>query len=320
MAAVNFTKKPMPQKEGLGDKLTKKRITLGYSIKDVEKAIHIRSKCIEAIENGRYDKLPPDVYVKGFIRSYAQYLNLDPVKVLKLYQKEKGLAESIKKASTKKSAMKSIDAPKILITPKTITITVISFLALIIVGYIGWQVNILASPPKLSLMSPSGDMKIYQSTLSVEGTTDPGTILYINDIEVGVGQNGEFNENVNLQEGVNVLTVKAQNKMGKYTEAKRTIVANIENSTTISEDKSIELKLTIGPKSALVQIEIDGKKITEKSIVMLAGVTQIYKANEKILVTTNNGGSVNASLNGKDLGPIGNDGEQINQKEFTKDI
>ncbi len=321
MAAVKFTKKTLPPKEGLGEKLTKKRIALGYSVKDIEKAIRIRAKHIEALESGKYDKLPPDVYVKGFIRSYAQYLNLDPAKVLRMYQREKGLVESIKKANTKSIVRKPTNAPKVVITPKTITIATISLLALIIVGYIGWQVSILAAPPKLTLTNPVEDISINKNTFSVEGTTDSGATLYINDTEVGVGSNGQFNEDVNLQQGVNVLIIRAENKMGKSTEIKRTIVANVENSTSISDIvQALELKITIGPKSASVQIEIDGKKVTEKPIVMLAGVTQTYKANEKITVTTNNGGSVNVTLNGKNIGVLGADGEEINQKEFTKNM
>lgn len=321
MSAVKFTKKTLPPKEGLGEKLTKKRISLGYSIKDIEKAIRIRAKHIEALESGKYDKLPPDVYVKGFIRSYAQYLNLDPNKVLRMYQREKGLVESLKKVSTKNIIRKPTNSPKVIVTPKTMTIAAISFLTIIIVGYIGWQVSILTSPPRLNLISPSEDISINENTLSVEGTTDPGALLFINDTEIGVGSNGEFNEDINLQQGVNVLTIKAENKMGKSTEINRTIVANVESSTPIAEiTQALELKVTIGPKSASVQIEIDGKKVTEKPIVMLAGVTQTYKANEKITITTNNGGSVNVILNGKDLGAIGTDGEQINQKEFTKNM
>ena len=40
VAAVKFTKKTLPQKEGLGEKLAKKRIALGLDPKDIEKAIY----------------------------------------------------------------------------------------------------------------------------------------------------------------------------------------------------------------------------------------------------------------------------------------
>lgn len=38
----------------------------------------IRSRYIEALENGNYDGIPAPVFVRGFLRSYAVYLGLDP--------------------------------------------------------------------------------------------------------------------------------------------------------------------------------------------------------------------------------------------------
>jgi cytoskeletal protein RodZ len=65
MNPVNFSRKTLPQKEGLGEKLAKKRVALGYSILEVEKATRIRADYLDDIESGNYDRLPPNVFVKG---------------------------------------------------------------------------------------------------------------------------------------------------------------------------------------------------------------------------------------------------------------
>lgn len=321
-AAFNFTRKTLPQKEGLGEKLTKKRIASGYDIRDVEKSIRIRAKYIEAIESGNYDKLPPDVFVRGFIKNYASFLKLDPEKVLKTYEKERGLIENVKKATSKAPIVKPIDAPKIVITPKTIIVSTVVLIALIIVSYIGWQVRILTAPPDLALDSPGNNVNVSSDSLFVSGKTDTGATLFVNDVEIGVDQDGSFKEKVSLQNGVNTIKVKAQNKLGKTKEVTRTVVAAISPvviTTQTGVQSGLELKLTIGPKSAQVQVEVDGKKLTEKSIVVLAGVTQTYKANEQIIVTTDNGGSVHAIYNGKDAGILGKDGEQV-KRTFDKNM
>jgi hypothetical protein len=49
----------------------------------------------------------------------------------------------------------------------------------------------------------------------------------------------------------------------------------------------------------------------------LAGVTQTYKATEKIKISTNDGGSVSASISGQDIGKIGKDNQTVNI-EYTK--
>jgi cytoskeletal protein RodZ len=317
-AAVKFTKKTLPQKEGLGEKLAKKRISLGLDYKDIDKAIRVRAKHIEAIENGRYDTLPPDVYVRGFVRSYANFLKLDPSKVMKLYERERGLIENVRKAKAGTPIVKTSGASQVIITPKTVTIGTIALAALSILFYIGWQVIILTAPPKLTITNPGDNVNIDGNAVSVEGKTDTGATLYINDVEVGIDQGGEFKENINLQSGVNIIKVRAQNKMGKYTEIKNTVVARYTNGVTPQGTESgVEVKLVIGPRSASVQIEVNGVKVTEKPIVMLAGVTQTYRATDKIKIITNDGGSVSATVDGQDIGKIGADNEAVN-REFSK--
>jgi len=319
VAAVKFTKKTLPQKEGLGEKLAKKRISLGLDPKDIEKAIRIRAKHIEALENGRYGSLPPDVYVRGFVRNYANYLQLDANKVMKLYERERGLIENVRKAKAGPPVVKPLDTPRIIITPKTITIGSIVAGALAILLYIGWQVMILTAPPKLTVTSPKDNVNIEGNAVNVEGTTDPGATLLINGVEVGIDQNGIFKESISLGSGVNIITVRAQNKMGKYNEVKETVVAKYQSDIAASGTAAagIEVKITIGPRSASVQVEVDGKLVTDKPIVMLAGVTQTYKANDKIKIITSDGGSVSAVVAGQDIGKIGKDNEAVN-REFTK--
>lgn len=62
----------------LGDKLREAREQQNLTYKDIEKGTSIRALYIEYIENGNYDELPGDVYTKGFIRSYANFLKLNP--------------------------------------------------------------------------------------------------------------------------------------------------------------------------------------------------------------------------------------------------
>jgi len=316
-AAVKFTRKTLPQKEGLGEKLAKKRISLGLDVKDIEKAIRIRHKYIEMIENGRYDKLPPDVYVRGFVRNYAAYLKLDPDKVMKLYERERGLLENVNKAKKGVPVVKPLVAPRLVVTPKTITIAGIVCIALLILGYIGWQVSILTAPPKLVVTNPSNNVNIVGDSVNVEGTTDTGATLYINDVEVGIDQGGTFKERISLQDGVNNIRIKAQNKMGRNSEITRTVVAKTSTGTPATAAGNINLKLTIGPKSAAVLVTVDGKKSSDKPIVMLAGVTLTYKGTDKITVYTTDAGSVQAEYNSQSIGAIGKSGETVT-RDFVK--
>ena len=53
------------------------RTARGISRDDAERATHIPLHHIEALESERFDEFPASVYLRGFLRSYSQYLGLD---------------------------------------------------------------------------------------------------------------------------------------------------------------------------------------------------------------------------------------------------
>jgi len=58
--------------------LHRARMVASYELRDVAAALHIRLNYLEALEEGRFDDLPGITYAVGFLRSYSQYLGLDP--------------------------------------------------------------------------------------------------------------------------------------------------------------------------------------------------------------------------------------------------
>lgn len=74
----------------LGETLKERRRTLGLSIDEAERATRIRARLLEALENGEYDALPNPGYVRGYVSSYARFLELDPVPLLAMYKGETG--------------------------------------------------------------------------------------------------------------------------------------------------------------------------------------------------------------------------------------
>jgi cytoskeletal protein RodZ len=74
----------------LGDTLRDRRIALGLTIEQVQDGTRIRAKLIEALEEGQYDRLPNPGYVRGYVSSYARFLELDAVPLLNMYKAETG--------------------------------------------------------------------------------------------------------------------------------------------------------------------------------------------------------------------------------------
>lgn len=61
----------------IGETLRERRMALKIDVHEVEEATKIRAKYLRALENEEYDLLPGSAYVKSFLRTYADYLELD---------------------------------------------------------------------------------------------------------------------------------------------------------------------------------------------------------------------------------------------------
>jgi hypothetical protein len=61
----------------IGNSLREARLRQHLDFPELEQATKIRGKYLRALEDEQFDVLPAQTYVKGFLRSYAEYLGLD---------------------------------------------------------------------------------------------------------------------------------------------------------------------------------------------------------------------------------------------------
>ena len=61
----------------IGNSLREARLRQTLDFPEIEQATKIRGKYLRALEDEQFDILPAQTYVKGFLRSYAEYLGLD---------------------------------------------------------------------------------------------------------------------------------------------------------------------------------------------------------------------------------------------------
>ena len=94
MAEINQIKplstqevKELAPSTGLGAVLRNEREKKGLTLDQVASITKLRVKIVEAIENETWGDLPPPVFVRGFIRSYAKVLDLDGTELLHLHER-----------------------------------------------------------------------------------------------------------------------------------------------------------------------------------------------------------------------------------------
>ena len=72
----------------VGTLLRQTREHRGEDLYTIADFLRIRPDFLAALENSRYEELPADAYVTGFLRSYASYLGLDSRAVIDQYRRE----------------------------------------------------------------------------------------------------------------------------------------------------------------------------------------------------------------------------------------
>lgn len=310
--------KSEPGEIRVGQILKKRRQALHLGLTQIEVATKIRGKFLIKLESGDYAGLGHDIYTKGFVRTYADYLGLDGRTLAKQYLAERGtLPVSAVKLERPRRRRRAI-------TPR-IAFGLVSVLMVgLVVAYLGWQVQALAAPPKLVVTQPVGDEVVEGSLVNISGQADSGSDVAVNDSPVLTDANGNFNDQLALQNGLNTITVTAKSKLGRTSTVTRNILAHnptaAPTTTPPSTVAGVQVQVIIKGSATWLVIDVDNKEAFRGT--MLAGTTQSFSGNSQIIVSTGNAGATslvvtNPIAAGKTIPSLGTNGQVRRNFQFT---
>ncbi len=144
----------------LGDTLRERRMALGMSLLQAEEATKIRAKLLEALENGEYDRLPDPGYVRGYVTSYASFLELDSASLLAMYRAETGAGGRSRDIAPAAEAVKPRGQQHAV--PLNAAVILVVILALLAVGV--WLVVRAVQGPEPTPPIPATGSQVSTST------------------------------------------------------------------------------------------------------------------------------------------------------------
>lgn len=127
----------------VGEQLKRTRAELALSLADVQEALHIRQRHIQALETDDYAALPPSVYARALIRHYAEFLGLDPSQLLARY----GQARPSER-ETVRPALPPLERPPLVSLKAIVTVLVVAS-CVGLFGYLQAQYNSFARSVEL---------------------------------------------------------------------------------------------------------------------------------------------------------------------------
>ena len=136
----------VPVASGYGARLAAQRQSAGLSVTDVAATLRLHPNHVRAIEQEDLTRLPALAYVRGFIRSYARVVNLDPEPLLAdLNAKLAPVRESVVDGMATDFAAARAAGRERMFPQWAIGIALLILIAL---GVIGWQATLQPAPDR----------------------------------------------------------------------------------------------------------------------------------------------------------------------------
>lgn len=200
-----------------GEILQGKRQTKKISLEKASKYLRIKKEHLRAIEESDWGNLPEPTFVKGFIKSYANYLGLDEDHLLALYRREYNETKYPQKTNIfdKKKTYQ--------LTPNKLINFTFILGVLLFIGYLALQYFSILSAPKLEVTSPSNDLSTNVSYIIVSGKVEKDSTISIDGEFVPVDTDGNFSKQIELASGQNIIEVIAAKRLSPKAKVTRVV-------------------------------------------------------------------------------------------------
>lgn len=309
--------------QDIGSLLYQERVKKGYRLEDISTYLKLSIHTLKAIEEGVVDSLPHLVYTKGFIRSYAQFLDIPEYELASIFHRvddtEKIVDEGEDSSSKKKKRKHS------LLYLWGVTLLFLCILAGIFVYYSG--VNLVSFDKKTQLTDNKKEKLVSQKKEE-------------NHSNVSLSSpNKQVEENI--QNKIPLLSQKASENFQQSQIANEDIKTSFinnndvqlpvqSNEKTFSKGTDIPTNIDLSSKSSVEPVHMN--KPGRKNIIVLKGLEdcwvhstadttetrQFYvqqgqlfalSFSKNLVLKLGNAGGIELKYNGKKLPPVGRSGQ-----------
>lgn len=186
----------------IGSSLREARVRQGLDLNELEQATKIRAKYLRALEDEQFDLLPAQTYVKGFLRSYAEYLGLDGQVYVDEYNSRFGIGDE----EVARPRRSSRPPRGVQVQSRVLVLTLLGIAAVAALVIIAWKsgepqketpVGLAPSQPKAparSTRAAANTVRLHVIAargpcwLQVHRNSATGKILYQGTLDRGQGQ------------------------------------------------------------------------------------------------------------------------------------
>ncbi len=298
--------------------LKQKRLAKGIPIETVHEATKVPLDVLRAIEEGYTVKVLSPFYFKGFLKIYANYLEVNYDEILREYEKKQSAKKVEQKDSRPKRNLwqdisKAFDREKQI---QVLTLIGVIIALFVFVKVVSAVVNKIKSVKKerVSVAKPIKKNKKQEDKKVKKDTSDKKEEKIV-----------EKKEAVKKLEEAPVVPIKEESNV--VAKAEEIIAKNPqpENSNAASEQKEttpekVNKKITLtvrAKKTTWMTVKQDGQVVFRSTLKL--GTVETWMADKSIELSGKNISDLELELNGKSIGVLGKKSRQANTIVITKD-
>lgn len=207
----------------LGEYMRMRREQKHISTDEMARELKIAPRYVVALEEGAYHIFPAKIYAHGFLKRSLIFLG-----VTEEYQ-QAACTELFREAWLAHFPEKDEEPVTLpeqkkrvwLLTPTRLLQALAALALAAFLVFLGIQLMHFTGAPRLALNAPADQFVADSPLVHVKGTTEKESQLTVNGREVTIDGAGNFDTQVDLQPGVNVLEFLVKNRFGKETRITR---------------------------------------------------------------------------------------------------
>ncbi|GEM_PF-1731791 len=247
------------------------RLGLGRSLQDAERQTRILARHLSALESGDFHLLPTGIYARGFVYNYANWLQLNPQEMVRLFNEARGEPEVIYRPQP-------VGRPVNTSGPFSPNFVVIVFVIGILSVVAAWGYSLLVqTPPK----TPIIDIPTVAATpTAISGSQALST------------------------PSIGPATTSSTIRISSATSGTASTTAtSVQGTATAPPATSLKVTITASVTS-WVEIFADGDKIAKTVGYLNAGETRQIEAKQTVTIYCGKPDNVTYTVNGVDKGNL----------------
>ena len=312
--------------EDFGSYLKAERELRGVTLEELHTKTRIPMHYLQALEKNLFDELPEEVFIRGYIRSFAKVIGANEDEVLSAYIDITKTAPSIDTNNQNISNQnESTFDPKF--------IFILTFTILFLLGAV-WSINILIRKFNMDSIKPiptvlqqkqNKTKEEFEKNLSARNpkTNDTSTTLEKTELP---SKPSVIDPEVTSKKPSNSLSTNPiaafgnSSAMVKDEDTEEKLKLHADETPTVSTENDIPLKLTIKVKDDVwFNIEVDDSPVED--FLLARGSEKIFYGKKQFLLNVGNQNSVDLTLNGTVVNlPSGNKENIVKNFTITSEL